>query len=123
MWGPRRPGTLRVMSSLPSITDTTFQRDVLEADAPVLVDFTAAWCPPCRMIAPHLEALDADRDDFSVVQVDVDTEQAIAARYGILSMPTLVMFSGGQELGRVIGAQPRRRLEVQLDEMLARAAV
>jgi thioredoxin 1 len=111
------------MSSLPSISDTTFQRDVLEAGAPVLVDFTASWCPPCRMIAPHLEALDADRDDLSVVQVDVDTEQAIAARYGILSMPTLVLFAGGRELGRIIGAQPRRRLEVQLDEMLTRAAV
>ena len=111
------------MSSLPTVGDTTFQRDVLEADAPVLVDFTAAWCPPCRMIAPHLEALDADRDDLSVVQVDVDAEQGVAARYGILSMPTLVLFAGGQELGRIVGAMPRRRLEMQLDEMLARASV
>jgi thioredoxin 1 len=107
------------MSSLPSVTDTTFQRDVLEAGGPVLVDFTAAWCPPCRMIAPHLEALDADRDDVDVVQVDVDTQQAIAARYGILSMPTLVLFASGREVGRILGAQPRRRLELQLDEMLA----
>jgi thioredoxin 1 len=111
------------MSHLPPVTETSFQRDVLEADAPVLVDFTAAWCPPCRMIAPHLEALDADRDDVTVVQVDVDTQQAVAARYGILSMPTLVLFSGGQELGRMIGAQPRRRLEQQLDELLARSPV
>jgi thioredoxin 1 len=111
------------MSSLPSVGDSTFQRDVLEAETPVLVDFTAAWCPPCRLIAPHLEALDADRDDLRVVQVDVDTEQGIAARYGILSMPTLVLFAHGRELGRVVGAQPRRRLEPQLDEMLARAAI
>jgi thioredoxin 1 len=110
------------MSSLPSVGETTFQRDVLEAETPVLVDFTAAWCPPCRVIAPHLEALDADRDDLDVVQVDVDAEQGIAARYGILSMPTLVLFANGRELGRVIGAQPRRRLEPQLDEMLARTA-
>lgn len=108
------------MSSLPSVGDSTFQRDVLEAETPVLVDFTASWCPPCRVIAPHLEALDADRDDLDVVQVDVDAEQGIATRYGILSMPTLVLFSGGRELGRVVGAQPRRRLEPQLDEMLAR---
>ena len=94
---------------------------MLEADAPVLVDFTAAWCPPCRMIAPHLEALNAERDDLSVVQVDVDTQQAVAARYGVLSMPTLVLFSGGQELGRMIGAQPRRRLEQRLDGLLARS--
>ena len=111
------------MSSLPTVADTTFQRDVLEAEAPVLVDFTAAWCPPCRMIAPHLEALDADRADLSVVQVDVDAEQGVAARYGILSMPTLVLFSGGRELGRIVGAMPRRRLEAQLDEMLVRASV
>ncbi len=107
------------MSSLHSVSDATFQRDVLESETPILVDFTAAWCPPCRMIAPHLEALDADRDDLTVVQVDVDTEQGVAARYGILSMPTLVLFAGGRELGRIVGAQPRRRLEMQLDELLA----
>jgi thioredoxin 1 len=106
------------MSSLPTITGTTFQRDVLEAEAPVLVEFTADWCPPCRMIAPHLEALDAEREDLDVVQVDVDTEQAIAARYGILSMPTLVLFAAGREIGRIIGAQPRRRFERQIDEFL-----
>jgi thioredoxin 1 len=106
------------MSSLPAVTDTTFQRDVLESDLPVLVEFTADWCPPCRMIAPHLEAIDAARDDLRVVQLDVDTSQVVAGRYGVLSMPTLVLFRGGQELGRTIGAQPRRRIEQQVDQML-----
>ena len=106
------------MSRLTDVSDDTFQRDVLEAERPVLVDFTADWCPPCRMIAPHLEAMDAERDDLSVVQLDVDQSQAVAARYGVLSMPTLVLFKDGTELGRVVGAQPRRRLERQLDEWL-----
>ena len=110
------------MSSLATITDDTFQRDVLEAERPVLVEFTASWCPPCRMIAPHLEALDADRDDLRVVQVDVDDSQAVAARYGILSMPTLVLFRAGRELGRIVGAMPRRRFEPQIDGWLGGAA-
>lgn len=106
------------MSRLTDVSDDTFQRDVLEADRPVLVDFTADWCPPCRMIAPHLEALDADREDLDVKRVDVDANTGTAARYGILSMPTLVLFSGGVERGRIVGAQPRRKIERQLDEWL-----
>ena len=106
------------MSRLPAVTDDTFQRDVLEADRPVLVEFTAAWCAPCRMIAPHLEALDDERTDRDVVQLDVDASQGVAARYGVLSMPTLVLFQGRQERGRTVGAQPRRRIESQVDGWL-----
>lgn len=109
------------MSNLPAVSDATFQRDVLEAERPVLVEFTADWCPPCRMIAPHLEAIDAERDDVDLVQLDVDTSQSTAAQYGVLSMPTMILFRGGREAGRFVGAAPRRRLEQQLDEMLARA--
>lgn len=106
------------MSRLTAVTDDSFQRDVLEATGPVLVDFTADWCPPCRMIAPHLEALDAERSDLDVVSVDVDANTATAARFGILSMPTLVLFDGGVERGRIVGAQPRRRIEGQVDAWL-----
>ena len=111
------------MSNLRSVTDVSFQRDVLESPLPVLVEFTAAWCPPCRMIAPHLEAMDAERDDLDVVQLDVDANQQAAAQYGVLSMPTMVLFRDGREAGRFVGAAPRRRLEQQVDEMLARVVV
>ncbi|HWT93566.1 MAG TPA: thioredoxin [Solirubrobacteraceae bacterium] len=111
------------MSNLRAVSDHSFQADVLESDVPVLVEFTADWCPPCRMIAPHLEAMDAERDDVAVVQLDVDSSQRTAAQYGVLSMPTMVLFRGGREAGRFVGAAPRRRLEAQLDELLARVEV
>lgn len=107
-------------SPLPTVTDADFAAEVLEADRPVLVDFTAAWCPPCRAMEPILEALAAARDDLRVVQVDVDAEQVTAARYGVLSMPTFVLFRDGAPVGTLIGARPRRRLDAELDAALGR---
>jgi len=105
-------------SSIPRVDDAHFTADVLESDVPVLVDFTAAWCPPCRLMHPVLEQLAAEREDVRIVQVDVDADQATAARYGILSMPTFVLFRDGAEALRLIGARPRRRLEAELDAVL-----
>jgi thioredoxin 1 len=100
------------------MTPEQFTATVLEADRPVLVDFTAAWCPPCRAMKPILAALDAERDDFDVVEVDVDESVDVAAVYGVLSMPTFMLFDHGAPLLTLIGARPRRRLEADLDELL-----
>ena len=104
--------------AIPTVTAATFTAEVLEADRPVLVDFTAAWCPPCRAMKPVLEGLAADRDDLRVVQVDVDADPATAAAYEVLSMPTFVLIRDGREAARLVGARPRRRLEADLAEAL-----
>jgi thioredoxin 1 len=108
-----------VTGKLPDVTDGTFQSDVLEAEQPVLVDFWAPWCGPCRVVHPILEEMDAERDDLRVVSLNVDENQQTAARYEVLSIPTLILFRGGQEAKRVIGAMPKRRLESELQPALA----
>lgn len=106
------------LPTLPTITATSFAAEVLEADRPVLVDFTAAWCAPCRVMKPVLAEVAGDRDDLRIVQVDVDAEQPLAAEHGILSMPTFLLFRDGREVRRLVGARPRRRLEAELAERL-----
>lgn len=101
-----------------SVTDDSFQAEVLEADRPVLVDFTAAWCAPCRQMTPVLRELAAGRDDLRVVSVDVDAERVAAARYGVLGMPTFVLFRHGEPVLTLRGARPRGRLERELDAAL-----
>ena len=103
---------------IPYVSADNFTAEVLEADKPTLVDFTASWCPPCRAVAPVLDQIDAERDDLRIVKVDVDSEQAVAARYGILSMPTFLLFRHGQEVARVVGAAPKSRLLAQLEPAL-----
>jgi thioredoxin 1 len=101
-------------------TDARFSADVLEADRPVVVDFHAAWCPPCRVMRPILEAVAAENPQARFVAVDTDDNHETAVAYSILSMPTLLVFRGGQEVLRLVGARPRRRLETELAEALPR---
>jgi thioredoxin 1 len=106
------------MTQIPTVTDDAFAAEVLESERPVLVDFTAAWCPPCRVMKPVLAELAAERDDLRVVQLDVDAEQRTASEYGVLSMPTFILFRDGREVQRLVGARPRRRLEEELAQVL-----
>jgi thioredoxin 1 len=99
-------------------TDERFEADVLASEEPVLVEFTAAWCPPCRVMAPRLAELAAERDDLRVAVLDVDDNQATAARYGVLAMPTFMLFRGGQVAGRVVGARPKQRLVDELEAQM-----
>ena len=104
---------------LPDVTDATFQSEVLDSESAELVDFWAPWCGPCRVVHPILEEMDAERDDLRVVSLNTDENQDTAARYEVLSIPTLILFRGGQEAKRVIGALPKRRLEAELEPALA----
>jgi len=106
------------MSTITQTTDDRFSGDVLAADVPVLVDFTADWCPPCRMMAPVLEELAAERTDMRFVALDVDHNTATASRYGVLSLPTFMVFRGGEPVLTLIGARPKARLARELSEVV-----
>ena len=103
---------------LPDVTDASFQAEVLESDTPVLVDFWAPWCGPCRVVHPILEEIAVEREDVRIVSVNVDDNQQTAARYDVLSIPTLILFRGGAETKRVVGALPKKRLEAELEPAL-----
>ena len=99
-------------------TDARFTADVLESDAPVVVDFTAAWCPPCRVMNPILAELAEERPDVRFVKLDVDDNTETAVRYGVLSMPTFMVFRDGEPVLKLVGARPKRRLVGELAEVL-----
>lgn len=101
------------------VTEATFQSMVLDSAVPVIVDFWAQWCPPCKMIAPFLEEIAGEYDGRAVVcKVDVDSNQGIAQKYGIRSIPTLLFIKGGQVMDQVVGAAPKDQLANRLDALL-----
>ena len=104
--------------SITDVTDASFQAEVIEATEPVLVDFWAPWCGPCRVIAPALEEILEERDDLRIVKLNVDDNQDTAARYNVLSIPTLILFRHGEVAHQIIGAMPKKRLVEELDSQL-----
>ena len=96
------------------VTEATFEAEVLNNAKPTLVDFRAEWCGPCNMLGPELDAIAQSRQDLAVVQVDVDKSPALAARFGINSIPAVLLFKGGQLAGRTVGFMPGARLLSEL---------
>jgi len=108
--------------SLGHSTDASFADDVLGSAVPVLVDFTATWCPPCVMVKPVLERIAANEADrLRVVTLDVDENPVVTARYEVLGMPTLALFVGGQVVARFMGAKPRTAILNIIEPHLAKA--
>jgi thioredoxin 1 len=108
-----------VSGKLSDVTDASFKSDVIEADGAVLVDFWAPWCGPCRVVHPVLEEIDAERDDLTILSLNVDENQQTAAEYEVLSIPTMILFKDGAMAKKVVGAMPKRRLEAELEPALA----
>ena len=102
------------------VTDDSFEEDVLKAETPVLVDFWADWCAPCKMIAPVVEALAEEFDGkVKFTKLDVDSNPKVATNYGIRGIPTLLIFNDGQPVDQVVGAVPKSVLKSRLEEALA----
>ena len=94
------------------VTEATFEHEVLQSETPVLVDFWAEWCGPCHAVSPVLEKIAEERkDELKLVKVNIDNEQGLSLRYGVMSIPTMILFKDGEPAAAAIGAQPKSALE------------
>jgi thioredoxin 1 len=106
--------------TISEVSDTNFQAEVIESETPVLVDFWAPWCGPCRMVAPVLEEIGGEKGDaLKIVKLNVDENQQTAMAYEVLSIPTLILFKNGAVAKKVVGAYPKRKLEAELEPALS----
>ena len=106
--------------SIAEVTDSNFQAEVIESDVPVLVDFWAPWCGPCRMVAPVVEEIAQERGEaLKVVKLNIDENQQTAIKFNVMSIPTLMVFKDGEIKKTVIGAYPKKKLEEELEPALA----
>ncbi|MBH1934743.1 thioredoxin [Streptomyces sp. AV19] len=105
--------------ALKAVTDASFDEDVLKSNKPVLLEFWAEWCGPCRQIAPSLEAIAAEHGDkLEVVKLNIDENPTTAAKYGVMSIPTLNVYKGGEVVKTIVGAKAKAALERDLDEFI-----
>ncbi|MFI2607972.1 thioredoxin [Kitasatospora sp. NPDC018619] len=102
-----------------TVTDASFEADVLKSEKPVLVDFWATWCGPCRQVAPVLDDIAAEHGDkLTIAKLDVDANQATAAKYGVISIPTLIVYKDGEPVKSITGARPKAALLRELAEFI-----
>ena len=101
-----------------NVTDSSFEADVLKSDKPVLLDFWAEWCGPCKMIAPVLEEIAGERDDIVIAKMDIDDNPEVPTRFGVRSIPTLIIVKGGEVVATTMGAKPKSQMDAWINSVV-----